>query len=122
MPTLEIANLLPLARLSVGPGQALLKAIQAAGFDWAWACGGKGRCTSCRLRLTAGAEWLSGLTPAEERFRALGRLPLTDRLCCQATLLPNAPADAVLCGTVPREGRLPHLIYRSDGAIEGMSD
>lgn len=114
MPTLEVSNLLPPARLTVLPGQVLLQAIQGAGLDWAWGCGGKGRCTTCRLRLTAGAEWLGALTPAEERFRALGRLPPTDRLSCQAPLLPGVPADAVLCGTVPREGRLPHLTYRSD--------
>lgn len=113
MPTLEVVNLLPPARLPIVPGQVLLKAIQGAGLDWAWGCGGKGRCTTCRLRLTAGAEWLAGLTAAEERFRTLGRLPLTDRLSCQAALLPHAPADAVLCGTVPREGRLPHLSYSS---------
>jgi ferredoxin, 2Fe-2S len=111
MPTLDILNQRPPARVYVAPGQTLLAAIQAAGLDWMHACGARGRCTTCRLNLLGGAEHLAPYTAAEVRFRTMGRLPDASRLACQAQLLPNTPSTAELCGTVPPEGRLPHLAY-----------
>lgn len=111
MPSLYVENLVGAAPVLIGPGQTLLAALQAAGCDWAYTCGGRGRCTTCRLRLTAGAEFLEPDTAAEARFRAIGRLPTTSRLTCQAAVRPDAPPTAELRGTVPPEGRLPHLSY-----------
>ena len=111
MASLEIRNLVPPVRLVVPPDGPLLAAIQAAGLDWAHACGGRGRCTTCRLHVTAGAENLAPLTAAEERFRALGRLPAGSRLACQAHLAPDVPPEAELRAVVPAEGQLSHLKY-----------
>lgn len=111
MATLTVENLVPTARIAVAPDESLLAAAQAAGHDWAHACGGRGRCTTCRVQVLAGAEWLAPRTAAEERFAALGRLPAGSRLCCQTRLAPHVPPDAELRGTVPPEGRLPHLVY-----------
>ena len=111
MTALTIENLVPPIRLPVLPGQPLLAAIQAAGLDWFHSCGARGRCTTCRIHLTEGAEWLAPLTPAEERYRELGRLSPGSRLTCQARLAPDVPPDAELRGAVPPEGRLPHLQY-----------
>ena len=111
MASLEITNLVPAPRVELLPGAPLLAAIQAAGLDWAYACGGRGRCTTCRLHLTAGAENLLPLTAAEDRFRALGRLPAGSRLACQAGLAPHAPPTAELRAVVPPEGQLSHVKY-----------
>ena len=105
MPLLTIENL-PGPPIAVPTGATLLAAIQRAGHDWRHACGAKGRCTTCRVHLLAGAENLTPLTEAELRYRAAGRLLPTERLTCQARL----PAGDVL-GRVPEATKLPHVPY-----------
>ncbi len=41
--------------LSLPPGTSILKAAHAAGIDITATCGGRGRCTSCRIKFVAGA-------------------------------------------------------------------
>jgi uncharacterized 2Fe-2S/4Fe-4S cluster protein (DUF4445 family) len=41
--------------LTMRPGTSLLAAAQAAGVDITATCGGRGRCTSCRVKFVAGA-------------------------------------------------------------------
>lgn len=86
MPLLTIAALSG-PPIALGPGTTLLAAIHAAGHDWWHACGAKGRCTTCRLQVLAGAESLTPLTEPELRYQAAGRLRPTERLACQARLL-----------------------------------
>mgnify|MGYP003694716101 CR=1 FL=1 len=43
------------ARLRMPPGTSILKAAHAAGVDVTATCGGRGRCTSCRVKFVAGA-------------------------------------------------------------------
>src|SRR2546427_3940050 len=40
--------------LSVAPGTTILKAAHAGGVDITATCGGRGRCTSCRVKFLAG--------------------------------------------------------------------
>src|SRR6058998_4332445 len=40
--------------LSVAPGTTILKAAHAAGVDITATCGGRGRCTTCRVKFLAG--------------------------------------------------------------------
>src|SRR5438128_9898132 len=48
-------TLLPAGRtLHVEAGSSILKAAHAAGVDIEATCGGRGRCTSCRVKLVAG--------------------------------------------------------------------
>ena len=105
MPLLTIENL-PGPAIVVPAGATLLAAIQGAGHDWQHACGAKGRCTTCRVRVLAGATHLSPLTAPELRYQAAGRLLPTERLTCQARL----PAGDVL-GCVPEATKLPHVAY-----------
>lgn len=83
MPLLSIVGL-PGPPLDVPAGRTVLAAIHAAGHDWWHACGGKGRCTSCRVRLAAGADCLNPPTAPELRYREAGRLGADERLACQA--------------------------------------
>jgi ferredoxin, 2Fe-2S len=69
------------------------------------ACGGKGRCTTCKAEILAGHHNLSGLTSAEHRYRDKGLLREGERLACQ--MLVNG--DLVI--RVPEETHLPHLRY-----------
>ena len=106
MALLTIENL-PGVAIEVPAGATLLTALQAAGHDWMHACGAKGRCTTCRVRVLVGSAHLSPLTAAEERYRAAGRLLPTERLTCQAQL----PTGDVT-GRVPQATKLPHVRYR----------
>ena len=105
MPNITVQNLHD-CQVEVAPGQTLLKALQAAGIDWMHACGGKGRCTTCRIVVQEGIEHFGPLTASEERYRSNGRLKTNERLTCQCTLVTG---DAK--GRVPRQTMLPHMKY-----------
>ncbi|QIX62155.1 (2Fe-2S)-binding protein [Hymenobacter sp. BT18] len=105
MPTLTVQNL-PGAMVEVPTGATLLAAIQAAGFDWMHACGAKGRCTTCRIAVTAGAEFLTPPTAPELRYQAAGRLLAQERLTCQTRL-----ETGTVRGRVPEATQLPHQQY-----------
>ncbi len=107
MPKLTVQNLGQL-QVKVAPGQTLLQALQAQGNDWMHACGGKGRCTTCRIVVLQGQEHFGPLTEAEVRYREKGRLKDNERLTCQCTL---ESGDAT--GKVPEQTKLPHLSYSS---------
>ena len=107
MPMLTVQNLAGL-KVKVGEGQTLLKAMHAANIDWMHACGGKGRCTTCRIIVLQGLEHCGPLTDSELRYRNNGRLKDNERLTCQCTLHDG---DAV--GKVPEQTKLPHMNYSS---------
>jgi len=88
MPLLTIAGL-PGPPLHVPVGGTVLAAIHAAGHAWWHACGAKGRCTTCRVRVAQDAEVLSPPTAPELRYRAAGRLGEHERLACQARVAPE---------------------------------
>lgn len=85
--------------------KSILNAIHNDYIDWMHTCGGKGRCTSCKMRVTNGMKNLSDLSQAELRFRQLGKLQEEERLACQCTL--NANIEIEVCD----ENKLPHLEY-----------
>ena len=107
MPKLIVQNL-GSRQIPVEPGQTLLRAIQGQGIDWMHACGGKGRCTTCRIIVQQGLDNFDPLTAAEIRYRDKGRLRDNERLTCQCTL-----AHGNATGKVPEQTKLPHLIYSS---------
>lgn len=74
-------------------------------LDWMHACGGKGRCTTCRFKIVEGASHIAPLTQAEERYRQQNLLQQDERLACQAIVLN----DIVI--SVPDDCKLPHLNY-----------
>lgn len=73
--------------------------------DWMHACGGKGRCTTCRFRIVVGADHLEPLTLVEAKYRDQGLLQLNERLACQAIVFD----DVVI--SVPDDCKLPHIQY-----------
>lgn len=105
MPELIVQNLKN-ARIKVAHGQTLLKAIQAAGFDWMHACGAKGRCTTCRIIVLEGMEHLGDLAASELRYRDRHRLNDNERLTCQCMLDSGS-----VTGKVPNQTKLPHMEY-----------
>ena len=86
-------------------GKTVLQNIHASGTDWLFMCGGKGRCTTCKIVVLEGADNLSVLTESENRYRLLRRLKENERLACQV----RANGDVrFLCA---EENKLPHLNY-----------
>ncbi|QHT66102.1 (2Fe-2S)-binding protein [Rhodocytophaga rosea] len=105
MPTLIIRNLFNKPIEITHPAKSALYHIQLATVDWMHACGGKGRCTTCRIRVVEGMQNISHLSAAEQKYRNQGRLKLTERLTCQITLTGNVVAE------VPEACKLPHITY-----------
>jgi adenylate cyclase len=81
-------------------GQSILEALRTAGIPHASVCGGRARCTTCRVRIGAGLEHLPA--PAELEAAALDRIGATEnvRLACQTRpsrdchITPLLPANA----------------------------
>lgn len=81
-------------------GPTLLEISRANGVPHTSLCGGRGRCTTCRVMVERGAEQMPPPSAAEARsLEAVGAPPGT-RLACQ--LRPEAPITV-------------HRVYRPDG-------
>jgi len=105
----------PNGRVAVAPaGFTILDASRLAGIPHASVCGGRGRCSTCRVRIASGLEYL--MAPGEAERRVLARVGAAPdvRLACQThpthdvsvepLLAPSiAPAEAF--GTDARQGR-----------------
>ena len=100
--------------VSVPRGFSVLEASRARGIPHASVCGGRGRCSTCRVRLGRGAAALPPPAPEERRVLARIKAPADVRLACQIrpaadlTVTPLMPADigprAVLRAMDPRSG------------------
>jgi adenylate cyclase len=71
-------------RVAVQPGTSLLEASRIGGIPHASVCGGRGRCSTCRVHVIAGAAHLSPRTPIEAKVLNHIGAPPTVRLACQA--------------------------------------
>ena len=85
--------------------KTILQHIQANSIDWMFACGGKGRCTTCKVIVTDGIENLEPKTQPELKYENLGLLSGNERLACQVKIKGNVTI------LVPEEGKLPHIKY-----------
>jgi len=87
-------------QLPIVPGGSVLETIRAAGIRHASVCGGRGRCSTCRVRVGLGR---AGLTPPSDDERlVLSRLGFDGddvRLACQ--LRPSA--DVAVTALLPHE-------------------
>lgn len=83
----------------------VLAILQENYIDWMHACGGKGRCTSCRCVVLEGNQYLKEKTAAENNFFDAKMLKPNERLACQAVPLN----DVVL--EVPDKCKLPGVTY-----------
>jgi ferredoxin, 2Fe-2S len=91
-------------------GEKLLDVILRHGIDYMHACGGKGRCTTCKAKITFFEDELPADTEVELKYREAGRLKIHERLSCQLTIFTS------LSLIVPKETQLPHLNYTSYNA------
>ncbi|WP_040495825.1 2Fe-2S iron-sulfur cluster-binding protein [Fulvivirga imtechensis] len=84
----------------------VLKILHENFIDWMHACGGKGRCTTCKMIVIEGMENLGHLTVHEKRFMEMDALKENERLTCQCIL-----EKGVVTIKVPETSKLPHIQY-----------
>ena len=93
-------------RVTLGPGMSVLEGSRSAGIPHASVCGGRGRCSTCRVRITAGGEALPPPSPNEQRVLARVGAGVEIRLACQLrpvqdlSIIPLLPP-----GATPRDAR-----------------
>lgn len=77
-------------------GTTLLEVSRRHAVPHASVCGGRGRCSTCRVRVSAGAEFLSD--PREDEHRVLARIgaPGNVRLACQARVRGDVEVTPLL--------------------------
>ncbi|MDF3010608.1 MAG: putative adenylate/guanylate cyclase [Burkholderiales bacterium] len=86
--------------LTAPVGRSILEAIRDAGIPHASVCGGRARCTTCRVRIGDGLAALPPPRPAEAKALARIEAPPNVRLACQTrpresvTVTPLLPAGA----------------------------
>jgi adenylate cyclase len=100
--------------VSVSPGFSVLEASRWAGLPHASVCGGRGRCSTCKVRIVQGAQSLNEPGPVERLTLRRIAAPPTVRLACQ--LRPSADLSVeplVATGTGPARAT------RFDAAIAG---
>lgn len=104
MPCVTIKNLTSKSIECSDKSETLLK-ILLQHTDWMHACGGKGRCTTCKAVVLEGMENLTQPTEAEQKFRRMDKLQSNERLCCQVQVSGDITME------VADEYKLPHLRY-----------
>ena len=79
-------------------GFSVLEASRSAGLPHTSVCGGRGRCSTCRVRIASGLEGLPPASPDESRVLARVDAPGDVRLACQlrpghdVAIVPLVPA------------------------------
>ncbi len=103
-----------MVRITVPRGFSILEASRWAAIPHAAVCGGRGRCTTCRVRVWRGLEELA--PPASIEIAALRRVGAPDgvRLACQVRPSSSVSITPLVPAARPRDG----LRLDVDGAKE----
>lgn len=87
--------------------KSVLHHIHENFIDWMFACGAKGRCTTCKMIVEEGMELLSPVNEHEQRFKDKGRLTDNERLCCQSKIVKKGNLHI----RIPESSKFPHMDY-----------
>ncbi|MGH6959354.1 MAG: adenylate/guanylate cyclase domain-containing protein, partial [Dongiaceae bacterium] len=99
-------------RVEIQPGTTILEASRQAGIPHASVCGGRGRCSTCRVRISEGLDRLPPASEAERRVLQRVGAPPNVRLACQSrptaniAVVPVLPPTASARDAQPRPGYL----------------
>lgn len=108
MPRIIIQNLENFCLDSDSTDRKVIELIHENGIDWMHACGKKGRCTTCKMIVVSGQDYLSSETDRELFYRNQNRLKPNERLACQSILLAEN-----LTIRVADVNKFPHMTYSS---------
>ncbi len=98
--------------LAIAPGTTILRAAHDAGLDVTATCGGRGRCTSCRVKFVAGA--VPPPTIGDELQLGDDQVREGYRLACQC-----APTEAVTVQVAPPLEEAAFQILGTGGGVAG---
>jgi ferredoxin len=98
--------------LSIASGTTILRAAHDAGLDVTATCGGRGRCTSCRVKFVAGS--VPPPTIGDEVQLGDQQVREGYRLACQC-----APTEAVTVELAPPLEETSFQILGADGGVAG---
>jgi adenylate cyclase len=93
-------------------GFTVLEASRFGGIPHASVCGGRGRCSTCRVRVVRGLEGLPNAMRAERRVLERVGMPPNVRLACQIrprhplSVVPLLPATASARDSMPRPAHM----------------
>jgi ferredoxin len=87
--------------IEAAPGKTLLELSRAAGISHASVCGGRGRCSTCRVRIEVGREHLPPPKGAEAVTLASIGAPENVRLACQIRPSANLTVALISRPAVP---------------------
>jgi adenylate cyclase len=101
--------------VSAPAGFSVLEASRWAGIAHESVCGGRGRCSTCRIRVIKGADLLPAPDPLEGRTLRRIRAPANVRLACQLRPLGDMTIELLV---PPRMAAASHAT-RFDAAVDG---
>jgi adenylate cyclase len=98
--------------IEIQPGTTILEASRVAGIPHAAVCGGRGRCSTCRVRISEGLDRLPAASEQERKVLDRVGAPPNVRLACQTrptadiSIVPVLPPTASPRDAQPRPGYL----------------
>jgi adenylate cyclase len=104
-------------RVLVERGTSILDASRGAGIPHASVCGGRGRCSTCRVRVTTGAEHIAPPSEAERRVLERVKAGMLVRLACQA----RPRGDIEIVPLLP-PGVTPSVAYATGDVTQGHEE
>lgn len=110
MSTITIQNM-NAVEFSADTKKSVLQNILDEQLDWLHSCGGKGKCTTCKMIVKEGAELLTPKGSVEKNFFELEKLKENERLACQCSLKNNIEEDSKLVICVADSNKFPHIEY-----------
>ncbi len=96
------------------PGMTVLEASRMAGVPHASVCGGRGRCSTCRVRVGVGGDELDAPEPDEQRVLTRVGAPPNVRLACQIR-----PSESLEVTPLLPPNATPREAYRSSPDLQG---
>lgn len=100
-------------RVAVEIGTSVLEASRLGGIPHASVCGGRGRCSTCRVRIVAGARDLPAPSPEEVRVLHRVGAPPSVRLACQLRPTRDLAVVPVLPPTASARDARPEFSQRT---------
>jgi adenylate cyclase len=96
------------SEIDIRPGMSVLEVLRGAGVAHPSVCGGNGRCSTCRVHIDRGGDWLAAPAPDEAKVLARISAPASVRLACQLrpahdlAVSPLLPATATAADAYQR--------------------
>jgi 2Fe-2S ferredoxin len=95
--------------INVPRGTSVLDAALDNGLSMYHTCGGNASCSTCRVRVLSGSEFLSPIEDAESQVLDSFDLKPPHRLACQAQVLGDVEVEIPGREKAPRSNKTPKL-------------